>query len=209
MLGAGRHIFVRLLLGLSATFAAYTALADGDDGLKVLWWQVGDWLDDSETGESLADVSVKLISGGTTTAADLGVTHARIREVSSGSYLKIMDIDEDGNPIDFTLNAIDVPMRWVADISDFASGSPEYVFVIELGNYEGSSWSMLAVSETATYADLAANGNIITRSDYNPAYATPWMPMSYVVPEPTSGMLVFVGAALLALRRRRGALRRG
>ena len=100
-------------------------------------------------------------------------------------------------------------MTWQADVSAFASGSPEYAFVIELGNLDGSAWSTLAVSETVTYADLAANSHIDNVSGYNPNPITPWEAQSYVVPEPTSGMLVLVGAALLALRRRRGALGRG
>lgn len=204
------HLMFKALFCFAAVLLAATARADGDAGLMVLWWQVGDWQDTSETGDSLGNVSVELANhSGTTTAKDLGVTHARIREVSTGQYLKIMDIDDYGNPLDFTLDAIDVPMRWVADVSAYASGSPEYAFVIELGNYDGSNWSMLAVSETATYNDLSDSHNIIPAQDYNPVYATPWMPSSYVVPEPTSGMLVLVGAALLALRRRRGALRRG
>ena len=31
----------------------------------------------------------------------------------------------------------------------------------------------------------------------------PWSPNAYVVPEPSSGLLLLVGAGLLALRRRR------
>ena len=203
----GKQICARLLFAFAAILLACAVRADG---LTVLWWQVGDWLDDTPTGESLAQVPVERVNGGGwTTAQDIGVTHARIREVSTGTYLKILDMDDDGNTLDFTLDAIDVPMRWVADISDFASGSPEYAFIIELGNYDGSDWSTLALSEATSYADLAANHNIETASNYNPNPITPWMPTSYVVPEPTSGMLVLVGAALLALRRRRGASRRG
>ena len=183
---------------------ALFACAACADGLTVLWWQVGDWTDETETGESLRNVVVSRIDGTTTTAYDLDATAARIREVSTGTYLKIMDIDEYGHPIDFTLDYIDVPMRWVADISSFSSGSPEYAFVIELGNYESGSWSMLAVSESATYTDLVNNGHIEVSGDYNPQVIAPWMPTAYVVPEPTSGVLVLVGAALLALRRRRG-----
>ena len=196
----------RAIFCFAAVLLASTACADGDSGLMVLWWQVGDWQDETETGESLANVAVELVNGETSNAKALGVTHARIREVSTGALLPILDPDNvSGAP----LADMDVPMRWMADVSAYASGSPEYAFVIELGNYDGSNWATLAVSETATYADLSANGNIITSSDYNPQFATPWMPTAYVVPEPTSGMLVLVGAALLALRRRRGALRRG
>ena len=192
------QFMIRALFCLTAILFAHFAQADG---LMALWWQVGDMTDPT----SLGDVEVRLISGGTTTAADLGVTHARIREVNTGEYLQMLDPQTGA----FDLESINVPMTWLADVTAYASDSPEYAFVIELGNYDGSNWSMLAVSETVTYTDLAANSHIDNVSGYNPNPVTPWMPSSYVVPEPTSGMLVLVGAALLALRRRRGALRRG
>ena len=207
---SGLRLFARLLIGLAAVLPLCAARADETPQLTVLWWQVGDWEDDSETRDSLSQVVVqRLHDGGTTTAADLGVTHARIREVSSGTYLNILDMDDSGNPTDFTLASMDVPMRWVADISNFTGGSPEYAFVIELGNYTEGTWSTLAVSETATYTDLLAANNIDTSHDFNPFYVTPWNPTAYVVPEPTSGVLVLVGAALLALRCRRSASHRG
>ena len=190
----------RALFCFAAVLLAHTAQADG---LKVLWWQVGDFT----ASDPLANVPVELVNGGgMSNAKDLGVTHARIREVSTGDLVLMLDPETEDQ---FSLVAMEVPMTWQANVSTYASGSPEYAFVIELGNWDGSAWSTLAVSETVTYADLAANSHIDNVSGYNPNPITPWAPSSYVVPEPTSGMLVLVGAALLALRRRRGALRRG
>ena len=79
MTAEGKHIFARLLFGFAAIFLACTVRAE-DDGLRVLWWQVGDMTDPT----SLGDVKVQKVNdGGETTAADLGVTHGRIREVST------------------------------------------------------------------------------------------------------------------------------
>lgn len=195
--------WIKKLLPCAMAFAgAFSACAEGD-GLQVLWWQVGDWED--ETGASLGDVIVeRLNNGGYTTAAELGVDSARIREVTTDTYLQILDIDEYGNTLDFTLDSMGVPMTWVADVSDFASGSAGYAFVIELGNYESGIWSTLAVSESASYADLYGNGHIVTSTGtYDPQYAAPWAPTSYVMPEPDSALLTLMGCALLALKRKR------
>ena len=196
----GGHTLVRALFGFAVILCAFAVHADD---FAVLWWQVGDLTDPA----SLGNVEVEQVNGGgMTTAAAIGVEYARIREVNSGEYLYMLDPATG----DYTLESINVPMTWVADVSKFASGSPEAAFMIELGNYDsGNNWSTLALSETATYADLVANNHIETASGYIPNPVAIWTPTSYVVPEPTSGMLVLVGAALLALRRRRGSSRRG
>ena len=195
MTAEGKHIFARLLFGFAAIFLACTVRAE-DDGLRVLWWQVGDMTDRT----SLEEVEVERVNGGgMTTAAKLGITHARIREVSTDTYLKML------NPATqtFTVDAINVPMTWKADVSAYVSGSPEYAFIIELGNWDGSNWSVLALSETVSYNSLDTNSHIDHVSGINPNPITPWVATSYVVPEPSSGLLVLVGAALLALRRRK------
>ena len=197
MAPVGKQLFARLLLGFAAIFLVCAARAE-DDGLRVLWWQVGDL---TEGPASLENVKVKRVNGGgMTTAAELGVTYARIREVTTGNLVFMLNPDTGDYS---SMVAMDVPMTWYADVSAYASGSPERAFIIELGNWDGSNWSTLALSETASYADLAANSHIDTSSGYNPNPITPWIPKSYVVPEPTSGMLVLVGAALLVLRRRK------
>ena len=195
---------VRALFGFAAILLACAVHADDVD-LAVLWWQVG-LLPEEDPDYTLGDLAVKRVNGdGWTTAEDIGVTHARIREVTSGDYLYMMNPDTG----DYTLESINVPMTWVADVTKFASESTEAAFMIELGNYDSGQWATLAISEVVSYVDLYANNHIDIPSGVNPNPITPWMASSYVVPEPTSGMLVLVGAALLALRRRRAALRRG
>ena len=116
MTTGGKQFFARLLLGFAAIFLACTARADDSD-LRVLWWQVGDMTDRT----SLGKVKVQQVNdGGETTAAALGVTHARIREVLTGTYLKMLNPSTQT----FTLDAINVPMTWKADVSAYASGSP-------------------------------------------------------------------------------------
>ena len=195
--------FAQLLLCIVAFVGVHAVHADD---FQILWWQVGD-ADEWDDDVAMQGVSVQLVNGGGyTTAYDLGVDSARIRETSTGTYLKMLDPADLDDPTaaSFTFDSSYVPTIWMADISDFASGSPEYKFVIELGNYESGTWSMLAVSEEASYTDLVQNQHIEGASGVDPQYVSAWMPTAYVVPEPTSGLLVLVGAALLALRRRRG-----
>ncbi|MBQ6136235.1 MAG: PEP-CTERM sorting domain-containing protein [Kiritimatiellae bacterium] len=193
MKGAAMRFAATMLAGMAALLPVHGVCAEET---TVLLWQVGDMTD----FDSLEGVIVHLANdGGTTTAKDLGVSHARIREVSTGGYLGLQIPGSDS----FGLDSMNVPMTWAADVSDFAGGSPEYAFVIELGAYESGSWSTLAVSESASYVDLVANHHIDVFSGYQPLYATPWNPTTYAVPEPASGLLVLVGAALLALRRGR------
>ncbi|MBO7721142.1 MAG: PEP-CTERM sorting domain-containing protein [Kiritimatiellae bacterium] len=174
-----------------------------EEGPMVLWWQVGDENDYSEEGLSLKDVKVRGFDGSDfSTAYDLGANMARIREKTTGTYLNILDPETD----EFSLESIDVPMVWAADVSAFSSSSPEYLFVIELGNYESGTWSTLAVSDARSYSDLH-NDHFITTWDhgYAPEYGTAWNPMPYTVPEPDSWLLAALGAMLIALRRgRRG-----
>ena len=101
MTTGGKQFFARLLLGFAAIFLACTARADDSD-LRVLWWQVGDMTDPTSLGE----VEVQRVNGGgTTTAADLGVKYARIREVSTGTYLTL----DSGSAAPLVM---DVPMTW-------------------------------------------------------------------------------------------------
>lgn len=77
-----------------------------------------------------------------------------------------------------------------------------YSFLVELGHMdENGNWTVMAVSETATYEALQAAG--FTTSDaVNYPNMTPWTP-TFTVPEPSSGLLLLVGGALLSLRRKR------
>ena len=89
-----------------------------------------------------------------------------------------------------------------------ASDASQLSFAIELGNWENGEWVTLATSGTMSYSDLtvttSGDVHILQMADnVNLNSFQPWAPTAYNVPEPSSGLLVLIGASLLALRRRR------
>ena len=189
------RIFHRILFLLLAVFCHVAVLADG--GGEVLWWLVDDPLS-----------SVPVDYYGLITSADaIGVTDARLSVMdSSGNvvgYLPLMGFDEDDQIISFTgETGIGVPGEYFADISDYAD--PAYSFAVELGQYSAGDWvKTLVWSETKSYTELAAHRVPWDDENLKPAYVQPWNPNSYAVPEPCSGMLVLLGLAALALKRRK------
>ncbi len=195
-------IFLNIFIAVAAILVPVYSRADGP---MVLWWQVGDEFDDTPTGESLRDVMVTW-GPASVSAYDLGVNAARIRETSTDTYLMMLNPEAyfaDGMTMLFDMDYMNVPTVWQADISDFAAGSPEYSFVIELGSYEDETWSTLATSEPSTYGELSGRYIVPAQGGYLPNPGGVWVPAAYSVPEPGSGTLVLVGVALLALRRRR------
>ena len=100
---------------------------------------------------------------------------------------------------------------WGAGVPDgvqasISSGTPEYSFIIELGNVTNADgWTTVAQgSLPMTYTQLANAGYIHPKFDLNPPASMIWTPGSFqAVPEPSGGLLTLMGVALLALRRRR------
>lgn len=80
-------------------------------------------------------------------------------------------------------------------------------FAVEFFNYNvlDGSLSLLGWTESITPDELLAQGKIADFRDpkYPQASYAVWSPMEFAaVPEPTSGLLLLIGGALLALRRK-------
>ena len=103
-----------------------------------------------------------------------------------------------------------VPTGNQSPVTGYASGSPEYTFIVEIGNVSwdegsGASWvETVAESAAASYSSLYDAGYIANSFDMNPPSGQIWTQTSFTaVPEPSSGLLLLVGGGLLLLRRRR------
>lgn len=93
----------------------------------------------------------------------------------------------------------------VADLSGVSG--PITSFAVEFFNYNESdgSLSLLGWTESVSPEFLAASGMIADFRDpkYPQASYAVWSPTEFAaVPEPTSGLLLLIGGALLALRRK-------
>ena len=154
----------------------------------------------SAEGYAIDSARVAVTGGGLTDATPLILGYISGNEfVSSGA-------DE------IALDLTPPPQTMYAFITDYASA--EYSFTIELGSYDTGEWTTLATSASLTYQQLqtgdGVNGSYITT--YDGTLPTPqgiWAPTSYNVPEPSSGLLMLIGASLLALRRGRARGGRG
>ena len=85
-------------------------------------------------------------------------------------------------------------------LSDLGDGSSTHSFYVELYN---ASLDSVYKGQAVSYTDLAASGYISTGGVSLPNFTATSGFNGASVPEPTSGMLLLMGGALLALRRRR------
>ena len=94
--------------------------------------------------------------------------------------------------------AIDMNAEGVGLYAQLATDKSYSSFIIELWNDS----QFIAQSDTLSVATAATHietGNSI-------GLASAWMPQTYAIPEPNSGLLMLIGCAMLALRRRKAAI---
>ena len=185
---------IRRLILLMLLASPLALFAEGNG--EVLWWEIDNFSNIKAEGSDL-------------TAQEMDVNAARIRYESEDAigYLPIYAVDGSGgvypSMADGKGSAVYLPGGFFSALESTSSTS--FNFVIELGNWTDGKWVSTSMESVAVYYDtLKAEQHIAEWLDTIPEYATPWTPTSFtVVPEPSSGVLLLVASAMLALRRRK------
>ena len=212
----------RFALLAAAVLSAGVLFAEGSD---VLYWMVDNNAEittnpnagtTTTVGDFFANIKdyypdLKTTAEGSAFAARVRVTGGDIQEgqdVFLDLYIPGYGLDVGGG--EYGVEFSDVGGYWGAGVptgnqspsGDYSSGTPEYNFIVELGNIDGNdNWTTVAQSAASKYSDL---GDFIHQTfDINPSSMAVWTPTSFAVPEPSSGLLTLLGFAFLALRRKR------
>ena len=130
------------------------------------------------------------------------------------NYARVVSIDNNGveTPLIFSYDDDGTLKNTGASVVQMGVNMPLYAalddtshsFAIELGHWENDTWTTLATSVSYGYSELQNVGYTYAPSGGEMALVnlTAWAPTSYAVPEPSSGLLLLIGASLLALKRR-------
>ena len=197
---------------IAAILTAGISLADEE----VLYWMVDDNAKVNDHG------TISYISDFLPAETDDSFSAARIRvtggDITGDVFLDVYDsagnlqVGSGALGIAFGDNGgywgAGVPTGNQSPLGDYTGTSPEYSFIIEIGNCrwdessDTTSWvETIAVSQAATYSDITRY--IHTSFNMNPSMGEAWTPTTYNVPEPSGGLLMLIGGGLLALKRRR------
>ena len=204
-----RHLLKITVFAAALLVAGVSSAGEND----VLYWMI----DSSATVEKDGVTSsVSSFFGeapeGSAFAARVRVTGGNIQEgqdVFLDLYIPGYGLDVGGGEYGVVFSEVGgywgagVPTGNQSPIGDYSAGSPEFSFIVELGNIDSSdNWTTVATSAAKAYSDL---GDYIHQTfDINPGQIAVWTPGSFqAVPEPSGGLLTLMGVALLALRRRR------
>ena len=201
---------MRKLLSIIVLFAVACCVQvrAGDDMDNVMLW----CLYDPEITEIGGSSTVKIADlTGRGEADGLKANAVRVTARSGDAFHWLQVVNEGGSGGEWGQSLV-IPDREggycagpaYANLVGLDLGDANLVFTIEIGNYTGGNWYTLAVSESWNVAQLKEGDHI--RSAQMGQYGWEcWAGGSYSVPEPSSGLLILIGAGLLALRRRRRA----
>lgn len=205
-----RHL-LKITAFAAALLVAGVSVADED----VLYWMIDSSATVEKDGETSSVASFFENYGapdGSAFAARVRVTGGNIQDgqdVFLDLYIPGYGLDEGGGAWGVEFSTVGgywgagVPTGNQSPSGNYSAGTPEFSFIVELGNIDSSDkWTTVATSAAKAYSDL---GDYIHQTfDINPGQLAVWTPAQFTaVPEPSGGLLTLMGVALLALRRKR------
>ena len=196
------------VLSIAAALFAAVSFAGEDD---VLYWMVQDTATVTSTDGTTTSSVADFLSAYEQPADSSFAARVRVsgEGVSDDTFLDLFY--PGGDDFFRELGDLGVDLSYFDDSvmqSTLGSyGSPEYSFIVEIGNVVWSdggnsgTWTTLAASEATRYSDL---GNFISQTfSLDIPQSAAWaQPAFAAVPEPSGGLLLVMGVAILALRRR-------
>ena len=119
-----------------------------------------------------------------------------VENKSNGNLTYLEGVDSDGNqPSSTALTQTDIS----------AYESDAYLFYVEMSNYNNGNYDTVATGYKWSYDELVSSGYVAANPlDVNNVIAAAsGSNFGSAIPEPSSGLLLLIGGAMLALRRRR------
>lgn len=198
-----------LRLAALAAVVLTVRVASAEEG--VLYWMVGSDATVSGGGPDSQGIKAYLKIYEAATEGSWSAARVRVIGGESDMFLDLYDGDGGTTSGEYGVEFDTFEGVWGAGVPDgvqasISSGTPEYSFIIELGNVtDADGWTTVAQgTSTMTYTQLVDAGYIHPSFDIKPPESAIWTPGSFqAVPEPSGGLLTLMGVALLALRRRR------
>lgn len=178
-----KKLIVGLAVALGATFAQ----------ASYLYWQVSDASATSGSFNGHAVTGYRVVAENTSSGA---------RTVLKSTYLNDSDVwtDESTDPMSSAVAQAGA----YANLEAYTAG---YSYYVEIMGYDANAYpsdshiGAIGVSEVMSYAQ--ATSHMTATLESISSVPTAWTGGTYAAPEPTSGLLLLVGASLLALKRRK------
>ena len=207
-------MFSRILVSI-LIFAACVARADDDN---LLLWFFEDPIIKDVDGSTISGGAGGIVGRGEAAGKTVNAVRISVKDSSGHTvYLNLSDTKINASDRKNWTSWVGLPALtdkgdlWFAgpgyaDLSELTLSDTGLTFMMELGHVtlgaDGVDWTLLASSEGAALKDLVDGGHIIA-NELSAQGTFDWGGAGYAVPEPSSGLLVLIGGALLALRRRR------